>query len=694
MFPDESATLKPLELLELLRGYQFLEKYDLALFYEKDSVVTRLGTVSPLCGTLARNLVCIEKCEHAYEKAVNLALAKQKPMVFSCRAGLMNFAVPYQVGDGFRYCFVGGGVRNPTLDLFLTEKLARSDRIDGFALLESLEELPSATSQEVKDAAKEVSRLLDGLVTDSIQSRLLEKNTEMFRTVRGILAHMEKASSQEELTGLLTETLGILLDIPRVAIGITSGQGKDIQLSGLIGMVKHLGKCTERQLATLFPYGDTGSVLVPERELGEFFPSVVAERAVCLPIASESEVLGLLAIFDGDLNYRDTLLVGMITDRIAAKLLQFRAEESHRLETSLAGKFMSVLSTLSSAENRRDLYLSILETAADLLQAASGSLMLIDENGKNLRIESVLGMNLQLARSMSARVGRGIAGKVAESGEPLLVKDIEQDSRVRIPNRSRFKTKSFISIPLRVKGAVIGVLNLSDKRNGGIFCEADLELLTTMARHAGVVLERTEFSEKAAQLEEITLADPLTGLFNRRFLEQRLDEELSRCGRQQQGLTILLVDLDNFRVYNELCGHAAGDVVLKKTARLLKGSARQMDIVTRMAGERFCIILPGTSKKESFCVAERFRREVERAGFTHEENLPLGRLTVSIGIATSPANGSDCRSLVGSAEVALHRAKLSGRNRVVHFDSSLAPDPKPKNTPAALRPLLKPKASA
>ncbi|MDD2336845.1 MAG: PocR ligand-binding domain-containing protein, partial [Geobacteraceae bacterium] len=208
MTSDESATLKPLELLELLRGYPFLEKFDLALFYEKDGVVTRLGTVSPLCGVLASNLVCIEKCEPSYERAVQLALGKQKPMVFSCRAGLMNFAVPYQVGDGFRYCFVGGGVRNPTLDLFLTEKLAKSDRIDGFALLEGLEQLPAATSQEVKDAAKEVSRLLCGLVTDSIQARLLEKNVEMFRTVRGILAHMEGISNQEDLMVLLSETLG------------------------------------------------------------------------------------------------------------------------------------------------------------------------------------------------------------------------------------------------------------------------------------------------------------------------------------------------------------------------------------------------------------------------------------------------------------------------------------------------------
>jgi diguanylate cyclase (GGDEF)-like protein len=692
MISDESAAYKPLELLDLLRGYPFLEKFDLTLFYEKDGVVTRLGTVSPLCGVLARNLVCLEKCEPSFERAVKLALAKEKPMVFSCRAGLMNFAVPYQVADGFRYCFVGGGVRNPTLDLFLTEKLAKSDRIDGFALLEELERLPAAASQEVKDAAKEVSRLLGGLVSDSMQARLLEKNVEMFRTIRGILSHMEGITNPEDLMGLLSETLGILFDIPRVAIGFRNGLGNDVPLRGLIGMVKNLGTCTERQLDALFPSGEAGPVLVPEKQMGEHFPAVVAERALCLPIASGNQLLGLLAIFDGDLKYRDTLLVGMITDRVAAKLLQFRAEESHRLEASLAGKFVSVLSTISMAENRRDLYLSILETAADLLQASSGSLMLIDDNGKNLRIESVLGMSLQLARSMSARVGRGIAGKVAESGEPLLVKDIEQDVRVRIPNRSRFKTKSFISIPLRVKGSVIGVLNLSDKRNGEIFSDADLELLTTVARHACVVLERTEFSEKAAKLEEITLADPLTGLFNRRFLEQRLEEELSRCGRQQQSVTILLVDLDNFKVYNELCGHAAGDVVLKKTARLLKSSARQMDIVTRFGGERYCIILPGTSKKESFCVAERFRREVERAGFTHEENLPLGRLTVSIGIATAPANGNDFKSLMGSADVALHRAKLSGRNRVVHFDS-----PASASTAASapvFRPLGEPKASA
>lgn len=678
---DGPAAIKPLELLELLRGYPFLEDFALALYYEKDGSVTRLGASTAMCGVLSRHLVCSDRCEAACEKAVTLALERNRPMVFSCRAGLLSFAVPYRPMDELRYCFVGGGVRGGDIDIFLAEKLSKSDGTDGFALLERLEELPVASSRQVKDAAAEVRRLLGSIDGDGIEARLLERCIDRFGAIRALLAQVDRAESVDGMVVLLGEILGILFDISRAAVGLGWSQGKDVQLTGLVGMSRRLGRMDRRKLGELFAETGREPTVVPERELGELFPAVVAERALCFPVSSGDEVLGLLALFDADLGSRDSLLLGMVTDRIAARLVQFRREESFRLESSLAGKFMSVLSTISSTENRRDLYLSILETAADLLQASSGSLMLIDESGRNLRIESVIGMNLQLARSMSARVGRGIAGKVAESGEPLLVKDIEQDGRVRIPNRSRFKTKSFVSIPLRVNGDVIGVLNLSDKRNGGVFSDEDLELLTTVARHACVVLERTEFGEKAALLEELTVSDPLTGLFNRRFLEQRLEEELSRGCRQQMSLTVLLVDLDNFKVYNELCGHAAGDVVLKKTARLLKGSARQMDTVTRFGGERFCLILPGTSRKESLCVAERIRREVERAGFTHEENLPLGRLTVSIGIATAPENATGVEALLGCAGVALQRAKASGRNRVVHFSNPASGDVKAAPAP-------------
>lgn len=671
MFPDETTSIKPLELLELLRGYHFLEDYFLALFHEKDGIVTRLGAGVPLCSLLAGSLMCDDKCEASFEKAVKLAVDKGKPMVFSCRAGLMNFAVPFQPRDGIRYCFVGGGVRNRTLDVFMAEEMAKSGKSDAFELLGRLEALPAATVQDVKDTAGKVLKLLLSLDRDSLQSRLLERTMERLQAIAGISSQIDRARSADELLSLLRETLGVVFDRSKIAIGLRDGKG--CRVCGLAGLPAALRPLPEDGLELIFPRDRVATVRLTAKMLGDCFPEAGAEHAVCVPVASGEEVTGFLVFFDTDINPRECLLVSMLAERIASCIMQFRKDEARKRESSLASRFMAVLSAISAAESRRDVYQSILETAADLIRASSGSLMLVDESGKNLRIESVKGMNLQLARSMSARVGRGIAGKVAETGEPLLVTDLEKDSRVRIANRTRFRTKSFLSIPLHVKGSVIGVLNLSDKGDGTVFTAEDLEMLTEVARYACVVLERTEFSEKAARLEDMTVTDPLTGLYNRRYLDLRLEEELSRGVRHKQSLTLMLVDLDNFKVYNDLCGHAAGDVVLKKTARLLKNSARQMDIVTRIGGERFCIILPATPEKDSLGVAERFRFEVERAGFTHEENLPLGRLTVSIGLSSFPGSGTDVNALISSAEIALHRAKIAGRNRVVHFDSSSVP---------------------
>ncbi len=671
MFPDETTSMKPLEILELLRGYPFLEEYFLALFHVKDGTVTRLGSGGHRCSFPGGDLLCGDKCDASFEKAVRLAVEKGKPMVFSCRAGLMNFAVPFQPSGALRYCLVGGGVRNSTLDVFMAEEMAKSGQADAFQVLARFEELPAATIQEVKDVAARVSQLLFALDQDCLHSRLLEKTMERLQSIAGISSQIDRTASINDLTGLLSETLCMVFDRAKIALGLREGQG--CRVCGIVGLPATLKAVTDSGFAAMFPRGRGATVRLTAETLSECFPEAGSERAVCVPVASGEELAGFLAFFDTDISRRDGLLVSMLAERIAARVGQIRRDEARKRESSLAGRFMAVLSAISSAESRRDVYQSILETAADLIRASSGSLMLMDESGRHLRIESVKGMNLQLARSMSARVGRGIAGKVAETGEPLLVTDIEKDARIRITNRTRFRTKSFLSIPLRVKGHIIGVLNLSDKGDGTVFTAEDLELLTEVARYACVVLERTEFSEKAARLEDMTVTDPLTGLYNRRYLELRLEEELSRGARHHQSLTLMLVELDNFKVYNDLCGHAAGDVVLKKTARLMKNSARQMDIISRVSGDRFAVILPATPGKDSISVAERFRFEVERAGFTHEENLPLGRLTVSIGLATFPGNGNDADALLNSAEIALQRAKISGRNRLAHFDASLSP---------------------
>ncbi len=194
----------------------------------------------------------------------------------------------------------------------------------------------------------------------------------------------------------------------------------------------------------------------------------------------------------------------------------------------------------------------------------------------------------------------------------MLVIDIEQDKRVAVKNRPRFKTKSFLSMPLEVENRLVGVLNLADKSNGTNFTEADLNLVQTFTNHAVLMGDRAETLEKAGRFEQLAITDPLTGLYNRRFLEDRLKEEFSRGERQQQSFCIIMADLDNFKLYNDICGHLAGDNALRKTAEQMRRSARDMDVLTRFGGEEFCLILPGTSKKESIFVGERIRGATPR----------------------------------------------------------------------------------
>jgi diguanylate cyclase (GGDEF)-like protein len=168
------------------------------------------------------------------------------------------------------------------------------------------------------------------------------------------------------------------------------------------------------------------------------------------------------------------------------------------------------------------------------------------------------------------------------------------------------------------------------------------------------------------------LTDPLTGLYNRRFLDARLEEEISRSQRQGKPFSLILADLDNFKCYNDICGHLAGDKALRKAAAAMRRASREMDVVIRFGGEEFCLILPVTGREESLFVAERLRRTIEVESFPGEVNLPLGRLTISLGIATYPDDGDSMDSLLAAADRSLYQAKERGRNRSVACNPAAA----------------------
>ena len=168
--------------------------------------------------------------------------------------------------------------------------------------------------------------------------------------------------------------------------------------------------------------------------------------------------------------------------------------------------------------------------------------------------------------------------------------------------------------------------------------------------------------EKAGEFEQLSVTDALTGLLNRRYIEERLMEEIKRSNRHGFPMSFMMLDVDNFKSYNDAHGHPAGDAALKLVANVIRETLRGADVAARFGGEEFSILLPQTTGEEAVAIAERIRSNIEHADFPHR------RVTTSIGVASCSAELCVSADLVSAADKALYEAKRRGRNRVVTFD--------------------------
>jgi diguanylate cyclase (GGDEF)-like protein len=190
--------------------------------------------------------------------------------------------------------------------------------------------------------------------------------------------------------------------------------------------------------------------------------------------------------------------------------------------------------------------------------------------------------------------------------------------------------------------------------------------LTRENRELLVKLKKNnEELEKANRtLKNMACRDGLTGLYNHRYFQDILFHEVFRADRNNEQFSLVFFDLDNFKQYNDVNGHLEGDKLLRKLGQILKKAVRRSDVVARYGGEEFVIVLPSTPKKNAYVVGEKLRRYIETYPFDGRESQPKGKVTVSIGIATFPDDGTDRTELIHRADKAMYRAKEGGRNAV------------------------------
>lgn len=292
------------------------------------------------------------------------------------------------------------------------------------------------------------------------------------------------------------------------------------------------------------------------------------------------------------------------------------------------------------------------------LDSEIASVLLVETDG-SLRIMHAVGLPAEVVHGTRMHVGQGISGHVARTGEALLVADVERDPRFERRNHERYYTHSCICAPLVDQGRVRGVLNVNNKRTRVAFGETDLRLLGAIATHAAMALRNADRYE---EMLERAQRDALTGLANHGHFWNVLETEVQRASRYGRPLSLVMVDVDHFKAFNDERGHLEGDDALANVARSIAERSRVHDLPARYGGEEFAVLLPETDASGAAAFAEKIRAAVEALGI--ESPIGDGVLTVSVGTSTLPGDEVDASTLVHRADENLYDAKASGRNRV------------------------------
>jgi diguanylate cyclase (GGDEF)-like protein len=299
----------------------------------------------------------------------------------------------------------------------------------------------------------------------------------------------------------------------------------------------------------------------------------------------------------------------------------------------------------------------ILSHAARAVEARLGALA-VAKSDAHAVIAATFGYPRALVEHLRIEPGSGVIGRVMQSRQPLLV---EGPDPLR-PRRLRYRTNSFVAVPLLAGLDVLGALCVTDRHGDRPFGPDDVTTLRMFAAGAALALERERALDSAEAHAHAAAIDPVSGVFNRRYLQVRLGEELQRSRRHEIPLALLLIDIDDFKIVNDSYGHLAGDVVLRDVAEILRRSVRVFDVCARFGGEEFVIIMPGSTADSAMRIAERIRERIEEYR-PSDRLLSSMRITVSIGLAVSDL-GTTVGQLLTQADRALYSAKHAGKNRV------------------------------
>jgi diguanylate cyclase (GGDEF)-like protein len=323
--------------------------------------------------------------------------------------------------------------------------------------------------------------------------------------------------------------------------------------------------------------------------------------------------------------------------------------------------FHDVAKALTSSLDLDSILQTIMEKMAEYFRPDTWSLLMVDEERSELYFAIAVGEAAEALKNVRLKMGEGIAGWVAMHGEQVISTDVEHDPRYakRIDETTRWETHSVICVPLRSRLRVLGVIELVNV-DMAHFSEQELFFLRALCDYAAIAIENARWVKK---IQELTITDDCTGLYNARHLYKTLETEVYRSARFGYQFSVLFIDIDHFKAVNDTRGHLVGSKLLADIGNLIKAQLRLIDIAFRYGGDEFVVLLPQTGKDSALVVAKRLRDALRASSFCREEGLNLN-VRASIGLATYPNDARDARDIIRQADEMMYLVKNSTRDNI------------------------------
>jgi diguanylate cyclase (GGDEF)-like protein len=548
-----------------------------------------------------------------------------------------------------------------------------------------LESMPqSATITPLNEAGQVVGTMT--LIEDVTQRLLTERQLEREIDKMTALHEVDQALATLDLQACLQ----IIVD--RTGSLFAAESTELFLVRGTILVAEAVAGAMKGELGGTLPMGQGlvgwaathhESVLAPDvaRDSRYIAYEAATQSEMAAPLLLHSECLGVINVESHRARAYDATSLETLESLAARAATAIHNAQMHAAERqmrNLADTLRNVGLSLAEELNPDAILDTLLDHVAQVVPFDTASVMMIDDRGwvhiaRHRGYERYGVADLVNAMHVPLENMHNLALMASEM-TPQVVPNTLDDPRW-LPMDVSAHIQSWAGAPIMARGRVLGLLSL-DKTEPGFYTLEKAQHLAAFALQAGLALENAHLY---AEQQRLAVTDSLTGLANRRYFDQELARELQRAGRFKRSTALLLMDLDDFKVFNDRYGHPAGDELLRSMALVLSQSVRAIDTAARYGGEEFVLILPESDPAAACATAQRLRGLVAQLPLLPVQqggNGPALRVTISVGVAVAPLHGQSAAALVRAADEALYSAKRAGKNCVATFGGpTFAPQP-------------------